>query len=80
MLICTSAVALTFSMQDKFLSSADFFFKINLSKKSLRNSIRLSNSLDTDQDYSVTGSDLDPNCLQRHQQATLVWKDLNINT
>ena len=42
------------------VSSADFF-----SKKSLRNTIRVSNSLDPDQDRLYVGPDLDPNCLQR---------------
>ena len=37
-----------------FLPSADFFFKINFFKKSFRNTIKVSNSLD-----------LGPNCLQR---------------
>ena len=32
------------------LLSADFFFKINFFKNSFRNTIRMSNSLDPDQD------------------------------
>ena len=42
-----------------FSSSADlFFFKI------IRNTIRVSNSLDPDQDRGSVGFDLGPNCLQ----------------
>ena len=47
------------------LSSADFF-QIQFFKKNLiRNSIRVSNSLDPDQDRRSVGPDLGPNCLQR---------------
>ena len=48
------------------LSSADFF-KINFKKKknSFRNTIRVSNCLDPDQDRRTVGPDLDPKCLQR---------------
>ena len=48
-----------------FLSSADFFFKVNFFKKSLRNTIRVSNSLDPDQAEKNVGPDLGSNCLQR---------------
>ena len=41
------------------------FFKINFFKKSFRNTIRLSNGLDPDQDCHVISPDLGPNCLQR---------------
>ena len=42
------------------------FFKLTFSKKkSFRNTIRASNSLDTDQAQCFVGPDLDPNCLQR---------------
>ena len=34
-------------------------------KKSFRNTIRVSNSLDPDQDRRNVGPDLDPNCLKR---------------
>ena len=61
------------------LSSADFFSKFTFSKNSFRNTIRLSNSLDTDQDRPKVGPDLGPNCLQRlsaddkcYQQTTKV--------
>ena len=58
-----------------FLSSAKLFssrffvvchviFKLS-SKKSFRNTIRVSNSLDPDQDQHNVGPDLDLNCLQR---------------
>ena len=42
------------------LSTADFF-----SKNSFRNTIRVSNSLDQDQDQHFVGPDLGPICLQR---------------
>ena len=50
--------------------SADFLFKIYFFKISSRNmpsrnSIKVSNSLDPDQDLCSVSSDLDPNCLQR---------------
>ena len=48
------------------LSSADFFFsKLTFSKNSFRNTIRVSNSLDPDQDRHSVGPDLGSNCLQR---------------
>ena len=47
------------------LSSANFF-KINFFKKKIfRNTIRVSNALDPDQDRHFVGPDLGPNCLQR---------------
>ena len=48
-----------------FMSPADFVFKFNFLKKSFRNTIRVSNSLDPDQARQNVGPDLDPNCLQR---------------
>ena len=42
-----------------------FFLKLTFSKKSFRNTIRMSNSLDPDQARQFIGSDLGPNCLQR---------------
>ena len=47
------------------LLSTDFFFKINVSKIYFRNTIRVSNSLEPDQDRHYVGPDLGPNCLQR---------------
>ena len=44
------------------LLSADVFF---LKKKSFRNSFRVSNGLDPDQDLDFDGPDLGPNCLQK---------------
>ena len=64
------------------LSSADFFFKINLFKKSnFENAIRESNGLDPDQDRQNVGPDLGPSCLQRlsaddkirHKQAKILY-------
>ena len=49
-----------------FLSSDDFFFKINLFEKFFReNNIKVSNSLDPDQARLFVWHDLGPNCLQR---------------
>ena len=45
--------------------SADFFFKLTFSKNSFRNTIRVSNGFDTDQDRHSVGPDLGPNCLER---------------
>ena len=45
------------------MSSADIF-KINFFKKSFRNTIRVSNGLDPDQDRRSVGPDLGRNCLQ----------------
>ena len=50
-----------------FLSSADFFSKLTFTKKKkkkFRNIIRVSNSLDTNQDQHFVGPDFGPNCLQ----------------
>ena len=41
------------------------FFKINFLKKKFRNTIRVSNSLDSDQARRYVGPDLGPICLQR---------------
>ena len=42
-----------------------FFFTLTISKKSFRNTIRVSKRLDPDQARSFVGPDLGPNCLQR---------------
>ena len=47
------------------LSSADFFSKLTFSKNSLKNSIRVSDNLDPDQDRHSVGPDLDLNFLQK---------------
>ena len=41
------------------------FSKINFPKNSSGNTIRVPNSLDSDQDRHYVGPDLGPNCLQR---------------
>ena len=46
-----------------FLLSADFFSKSTFSKNSVRNTIRVSNSLDRDQARHFVMPDLGPNCL-----------------
>ena len=47
------------------LSSADFFHNLPFSKHSFRNTIRVSNGLDPDQDRRSVSPDLGPNSLQR---------------
>ena len=49
----------------EYLSSADLFLKIISGIHSVRNTFRVSNSLDTGQDRRFVGPDLGPNCLQR---------------
>ena len=62
-----------------FLSSADFF-KITFFRKSFRNTIRVSNSLNPDQAQHFVGPDLGPNCLQRlSADDTNVTPDLGSN-
>ena len=41
------------------------FYNQHFQKKTFRNTIRVSNSLDPDQARHFVGPDLDPNCLQR---------------
>ena len=48
-----------------FLSSADCFQNQHLLKKTFRNIIRVSNSLDPNQARRFVGPDLGQNCLQR---------------
>ena len=49
------------------------FCLINFLKKSFRNTIRVSNNLDTDQARHFVGPDLGPNCLKKgYQQTTKV--------
>ena len=48
-----------------FLSTTEFFQKSTFSKNSFWNTIRVSNSLDSDQARLFVGPDLGPNCLQR---------------
>ena len=47
------------------LSSAECFSKLVLSEKIFKNTFRVSNSLDPDQDRHKVGPDLGPNYLQR---------------
>ena len=47
------------------LLSADFFSKLTFSKNPFRNTSRVSNGFDPDQDRHTVGPDLGPNCLQR---------------
>ena len=46
------------------MSSADFS-KLTFSKNTFRNTTRVSNGFEPDQDQRYVGPDLDPNCLQR---------------
>ena len=54
----------TFFTSD-ILSSADFFLKLTFSKIYFRNTSKVSNTLDLDQDRHPVGPDLGPNCFQR---------------
>ena len=62
-----------------WLSSDDFFSELTFSKNSFRNTFRVSNGLNTDQDRRFVGPDLGPNCLQRSstltrgQKSPLAW-------
>ena len=47
------------------LPAADFFKIKTFSKNSFRNTIRVSNGLDPDQDQHSVEPDLEPNCLQK---------------
>ena len=52
------------------------FFKINFLKNYFRNTIRVSNSLEPDQDWHSVGPDLAPNCLHRlsaHDKLYKLW-------
>ena len=58
-----------------------FFLKLTFSKKSFRNTIKVSNSLDPDQAQHFVGPDLGPNCSQRlsaDDKSPLVGKELII--
>ena len=48
-----------------FCSHLLTFSKLTFSQNSFRNTIRVSNSLDSEQDRHSVGPDLRPNCLQR---------------
>ena len=48
-----------------FFVICGFFFKLSFSKNFIRNTIRVSNSLNPDQAQHFVGPDLGPNCLQR---------------
>ena len=48
-----------------FLSSTDFFFQNPFFSKFYRTTMRMSNSLDTDQARHYVGPNLGPNCLQK---------------
>ena len=52
-------------MLGNLLSSANVFSKLTFPKISFRNTIRVSNILDPDQDRHPVGPDLGPNCLQK---------------
>ena len=54
------------------------FSKLTFSKNSFRNTIRVSNCLDPDQDRPFVGPNLGPNCLQRLYEDNLSGKAMNI--
>ena len=49
----------------RFFVACLFFFKINISENSFRNTMRVSNSVDPDQAQHFVAPDLVPNCLKR---------------
>ena len=53
-----------------------FFSKLTFSKNRFRNTVRVSNSLDSDQDQHSVGLDLGPNCLQK---LPLAKKEYNLH-
>ena len=54
------------------LSSAGFFSKLTFSKNSFRNTLRVSNSLDPEQDQHIVGPDLGLTVCKGNQQTTKV--------
>ena len=56
------------------LLSDDFFSKLTFSNISFRNTIRVSNSLDPDQDRHSVGPDLGANCFQRLSADNKSWR------
>ena len=52
----------------------------HFSKISLRNTVRVANSLDPDQAHHFVRPDLGPNCLQRLSAANTKRKELSIHT
>ena len=61
---------LTLCMLDNFLSSADIFLHYFFSNFSFKNNIRMSNSLDPDQDRNSVCPDLGPVFCKGYQQMT----------
>ena len=53
-----------------------FFSKLVFLKNSIRNIIRVANSLDQNQAQHFVGPDLGPNCLQSYQQMTKVTSSM----
>ena len=66
LLVLTGSFSITLGMLGNFVC-ADFLSKLTFPKNSFRTTIRLkvSNSLNPDQDRNFVGPDLNPNCLQR---------------
>ena len=60
-----------------FLSSVDFFFRINYFENSFRNIIIVPNSLDSDQTDELSGLIWVQTVCKGYQQTTLVGKELN---
>ena len=61
------------------LSSSAVFSKLFFSKHSFRNTIRVSNSLDSDQDRYYVGPDLGQNC-KEYQQTTKLPSMQRVNS
>ena len=54
-----------------------FFLKLAFSNNSFRNTFRVSNSLDPDQEQHFMGPDLGPNCLQKMTKVTASKERVN---
>ena len=54
-----------------------YFFETSVFKNSLSNAMRVSNSLDQDQDRQHVGPGLDPNCLQRLSKDGTIRRRVN---
>ena len=65
-------------MLHALLSSADFFFKINISKNYFKNTLRVSSNFDPNQARQNLGPDLGPNCLQMLLAEDTIQKILEI--
>ena len=63
--MCAKYIGFSFSLHAESFCIFLWFSKSTLSKFSFRNTIRVSNSLDPDQDLRSVGPDLGPNCMHK---------------